>query len=340
MKLLIVTQSVDKNDPVLGFFYRWIEEFAKHCEKVTVIALRKGECSFPPNVTVYSLGKEKKEANRLVYALRFLKTVWDVRSEYDTVFVHMNPEYVVLGGVLWRLLGKKIGLWYTHKAVNLKLRVAEKLTHLVFTASQESFRLESSKLHVTGHGIDVSVFKPRTSSTDSKLQLLTVGRISEVKNLKLQLRAVANLPKDFNWKFMIIGDALNDGDSTYLKESIALCHELKIAEKVTFAGSRPHVSTLLSMSEADIFLHTSDTGSLDKVLLEALASGLKVVSTSAVLPDMEGIFRAESTYQSLGGAIERSAQAVIVGEKQREYVNRHHSLVALIPTILNLYHKM
>lgn len=30
MKLLIVTQVVDTEDPALGFFVRWIEELARH----------------------------------------------------------------------------------------------------------------------------------------------------------------------------------------------------------------------------------------------------------------------------------------------------------------------
>ena len=37
MKLLIITQAIDENNPVMGFFVRWVEEFSKHCEKITVI---------------------------------------------------------------------------------------------------------------------------------------------------------------------------------------------------------------------------------------------------------------------------------------------------------------
>ena len=59
MKLLILTQKVDKNDPILGFFHRWVEEFARHCEQVTVIALGVGEYDLPQNVRVFSLGKEQ-----------------------------------------------------------------------------------------------------------------------------------------------------------------------------------------------------------------------------------------------------------------------------------------
>ena len=58
MKLLIITQTVDINDQILGFFHRWVEEFAKHCEQITVICLEKGIHDLPQNVRVFSLGKE------------------------------------------------------------------------------------------------------------------------------------------------------------------------------------------------------------------------------------------------------------------------------------------
>ncbi len=45
-RILIVTQTVDTQDPVLGFFVRWIEEFAKHAEELTVICLEKASIRF------------------------------------------------------------------------------------------------------------------------------------------------------------------------------------------------------------------------------------------------------------------------------------------------------
>ena len=123
MKLLIVTQTVDIKDPVLGFFVRWIEEFAKHVEHIEIICLKEGQYTLPSNVRVHSLGKEKNLplfVRRILYAVRFKFFVWRLRHDYDAVFVHMNPEYVVLGGLFWRLLGKKISLWYTHKSIDTK----------------------------------------------------------------------------------------------------------------------------------------------------------------------------------------------------------------------------
>ena len=123
MKLLITTQAVDSDDPILGFFHQWIEAFATQCETVTVICLREGNHHLPANVEVLSLGKEKG-ASRLTRVVRFYRLIIAHRREYEAVFVHMNPEYVVLGGPLWRFWRKRTVLWYTHKNVDLKLRVA------------------------------------------------------------------------------------------------------------------------------------------------------------------------------------------------------------------------
>ena len=147
MKLLILTQKVNKNDAILGFFHRWIEEFSKHCDKLTVICLKKGEYDLPDNVKVLSLGKEGG-VSRLKYIFRLYKYIWQERKNYDFVFVHMNVEYVVLCGILCKLLRKKIGLWYMHKSVTWKLRLAEKLSNTIFTATKESFRLKSDKLKI------------------------------------------------------------------------------------------------------------------------------------------------------------------------------------------------
>src|SRR6185295_8452864 len=98
MKLLIVTQVVDSEDPILGFFHRWLEEFATQAEHIEVICLKEGKHALPRNVRVHTLGKP---ANRILYIARFGWYIWTLRSQYDRVLVHMNPEYVILGGLDW-----------------------------------------------------------------------------------------------------------------------------------------------------------------------------------------------------------------------------------------------
>ena len=107
MNLLIITQKVDKNDAILGFFHRWIEEFSKNVESVVVICLYKGSYSLPENVKVLSLGKEFKQS-RTKYLFRFYKFIWQERNNYDNVFVHMNQVYVLLGGLVWKMFKNKL----------------------------------------------------------------------------------------------------------------------------------------------------------------------------------------------------------------------------------------
>ena len=123
MKLLILTQKVDRRDPILGFFHRWIEEFAKHYEQMIVICLQKGEFDLPKNVRVRSLGKEEK-LGRWQYLIRFYKYIWQERKNYDAAFVHMNQEYVLLSWKFWKLWGKKIFLWRNHAQGNILTRLA------------------------------------------------------------------------------------------------------------------------------------------------------------------------------------------------------------------------
>ncbi len=123
MKLLICTQAVDLDDPVLGFFHRWIAEFSKRCESVHVICLKSGRFSLPSNVYVHSLGKESGRS-RVKYVFNFYRHIFALRGTYDSVFVHMNSEYVVLGGLLWRGGRKRIVLWRNHKMPGLTTRIA------------------------------------------------------------------------------------------------------------------------------------------------------------------------------------------------------------------------
>ena len=42
--ILITTQILDAEDPLLGFFTEWVRAFAMQYEHVTVICLKKGTC--------------------------------------------------------------------------------------------------------------------------------------------------------------------------------------------------------------------------------------------------------------------------------------------------------
>ena len=197
MKLLIITQKVDNQDDVLGFMHRWIEQFAAQCEQVTVICLFEGRHALPANVRVFSLGKEKG-VSRLEYLVRFFRIIWRERAAYDSVFVHMNQIYVLLGGLLWRALGKRVALWYAHGAVPSSLRVAEKMVNTVFTSTKSGFRLPSKKIRVVGQGIDTDFFCPKAREDAQGFRIVVVGRISPIKDYETLILAAEKLQSEID----------------------------------------------------------------------------------------------------------------------------------------------
>ncbi|HEY0908356.1 MAG TPA: glycosyltransferase [Candidatus Paceibacterota bacterium] len=340
MKLLIVTQTVDKNDAILGFFHRWIAEFAAKFEKVTVIALGVGSYDLPSNVTVLSLGKEKG-TGRLGYIRNFYSYITSRKGDYDAVFVHMNPIYVVLGSPVWKILGKRIALWYVHKTVDLKLRLATMLADRVFTASKESFRIKSSKVVVTGHGIDLAnstLAKFPRDNSDAQV-IATLGRVSATKNVDFMIRAFARAKREYGQPavFEIIGNAATPADEEFKDRLTALVSELGISDSVVFKGQIANEAIPDYIGTVDLTLNASSTGSLDKAVLESMAVGVPVLCANEAFKDILGPFGLycegldEDRFALMLSALLRGVPLDRKG--LRAVIERDHSLANLIDRI-------
>ncbi len=333
MKLLIITQVVDSTHPILGFFHRWIEEFARQCESVEVIALQVGVHSLPSNVTVHSLGKEVG-VGRIHYLWRFYRLIWQRRQHYDAVFVHMNQIYVILGAVLWRLLRKRVGLWYMHGTVSPSLRFATLLADAIFTGSKESFRVDSAKVVVTGHGIDTDHFNAvPLLEHETRYDCITVGRISKSKNLEALIRAVGQMDSS---TLLIVGVPVTAADQIYDKELREMVRTHNWTDRIRFYGPAlpAHLPRLLS--SASVFVHTAQNGSLDKTVLEALATGLTVVSTASALKGMSPMI-VSTDETNLASVLIQQLQQKTNNTSAREYVIREHGLARLMALLLTYY---
>ena len=336
MKLLILTQKMDQNDDNLGSFHDWLKEFSQQVEKITVICLYKGEYSLPPDVSVYSLGKESG-ISRFKYIFNFYKYIFKFRNDYDAVFVHMNPEYIILGGWFWKLTGKKIGLWYTHKKVNLRLRLAEKWADFICSASKESFRLQSHKLKILGHGINTDRFKPPSLNGDIAT-IISVGRIAPVKNYELLIEAAEILDRrGVRFNINIVGAPILGSDTQYLeklRESVAI---KKLEEKIHFLGGMPYGQVMNVFSVCGIFVNFSDTGSIDRAVLEAMSAGLLILTSNEAFRDI----LADKYFTSKDSKIIAEKLSIlmksVVDPSLRQYVIVNHNLQNLIRKILLLY---
>lgn len=274
MKLLIITQKVHRNDPILGFFHRWLQEFAKHCEQVTVIGQLVGEYDLPGNVHVLSLYKEKG-LSKFQQILRFWKLIIAHRSEYDAVLVHMTPVWIDLGAPLWLVLRKPMYLWYEIRRGGFVLQWALLWIKKVFSATPDGLPFPHPKNVVTGHGIDTAFFQSHEEKRDPHLSA-TVGRMTKIKRFDVIINAFARLPETMH--LTIGGGAITQEDHTTEREIKALIERNHLGPRVqTGFLSQQEVASLLR--RATLFLHACG-GGLDKVVLEAMASGCLVVSCS------------------------------------------------------------
>ncbi len=351
MKLLILTQKVDINDDVLGFFHNWLREFAKYYKQIIVICLEKGEYDLPKNVKILSLGKEdtnqkSKVKTKLLYIFRFYKYIWQERKNYDRVFVHMNPEYIVLGGLFWKLWEKKIGLWYAHGHTPLNLKIAEKITNIIFTSTKSGCRLNSKKIKVVGQGIDINQFSVNNwQLSDDKLRIVTVGRMSPSKDYETLIKAIELLVKD-NIKIdvKIIGGPIIKRDESYLEEIENLVREKKLNSVINFLGSVPYTQIPKYLSKADLFVNMSHTGSLDKVMLEAMAIGLPVITCNESMFEVLGRYRKEFMFKKRDfKALSMKIKMVIdfnnterskIRKDMKKIVIKNHNLSGLINKII------
>ena len=280
MRLLIITQKVDINDDILGFFHSWLFEFSKKCEAIIALCLERGQYDLPTSVKVLSLGKEGGKS-RVKYLINFYKHIWQERKNYDAVFVHMNPIYIVLGGVFWNLAKKKIILWYTHRQVDMKLWLAEKFADFILTASEESLRLSTKKMKVLGHGIDVEKFRaPQKEAATGLFKIIYVGRIAKIKNQEILIKAADYLIngkniKDFQINF--IGSPIYEEDRKLLAVLKKMIEERKIGDYVYFYGSVPNKDIVEIYQQADLTINLCPTGGLDKAVLESLACGVPTI---------------------------------------------------------------
>lgn len=288
MRLLICTQKVDKNDPVLGFSHRWIEEFARHYESISVVCLQEGTHTLPANVRVYSLGKERGPVSRSSYALRFWKLIWRLRKEYDAVFVHMNQEYVLLGALPWIVLRKGIYMWRNHYAGSFLTALAVMCSHKVFCTSRHSYTARFKKTVLMPVGIDTAIFKTDASTPRTPRSILSLGRIAPSKHVDVFIEALHTLSqRQIPFVADIYGEALPQ-DVGYLEGLKRQVSEYGLGESVTFRGSVANHLTPAVYQSHTIFVNTSRSGMYDKTIFEAAACGCIVFASSQDFSDLAG----------------------------------------------------
>lgn len=341
MKLLIVTQKLDADDENLGAFYQWFERLAHACERVVILAGTIGAVPLPAGVEVYAFGN-RDNSWRMSRVWKYAELFSYHYAQSDAVLFHQNPEFV-LAAAPFLIAGKgRSYLWYAHGSVNWRLMIAERLVDMVLTSSAAGFRLPSKKVIYVGQAVNTELFRPEVSAgaRPRALRLVTVGRVSPVKDYETIIRACHVLRETGAdaWSLTIVGGPLLPRDHDYMARLKALVAEYNLGSQIHFYGSRPFSEIPSLLREHDVFLNVSRTGSLDKAVLEAMSSGITVLTANEayrlILPPQYFLDRVSPEF--IAARIRVVAREPRPNEKLRAIVMRDHSLDHTIQKIIHL----
>jgi glycosyltransferase involved in cell wall biosynthesis len=193
----------------------------------------------------------------------------------------------------------------------------------------------TESLYKIYHGLDIHRFKPdpdRLRDTSEPVRIVSVGRYVEKKGFNYLLEACSLLKqRGYNFMCRIIGEL----DDQYLPLQ-QLRHQLDLEDCVALGGPITHEGLTSIYQQSDIFalpcqvLGNGDRDGIPNVLMEAMATGLAVVSTRiSGIPELiesgkDGLLVAEKNSVALADALQSlitDRQLIAqLGEQARETI--------------------
>ncbi|HEY6317196.1 MAG TPA: glycosyltransferase [Acidimicrobiia bacterium] len=201
-----------------------------------------------------------------------------------------------------------------------------------------------SKLHVVHCGVELERYQPHDSarSTAAPVQILAVGRLSHEKGHLMLLAAVAELRRR-----SVFARCTLVGDGPLRGRLEAEAKRLEIEDVVTFTGAVSQDEMPAFFARADIFCQPSFAEGIPVVLMEAMAVGLPVVSTSvAGIPELvtdghAGVLVPPGRPDLLADALSRLVASadlrIAMGRAGRAIVEQHFDVVACAARIADLF---
>jgi glycosyltransferase involved in cell wall biosynthesis len=291
VRIVLITPLVDPADPLLGFIHTWVEHVARRVDHLSVIQLWRSDPPLPSNVTLYSLNRNGP-GGKLAALARLVSTLsalcW--RRRIDGVIAHMGPIFAVSAAPVVKPAGIPLALWYAHGAVSPMLRLAHALVDRAGTSTPDGLRIPSRKVTITGQGIDTEIFSPNLKR-DERL-IVSIGRISPVKHYEVAIDAMAVLRERgmTDARLRIIGGATLASEQRYRAQIEERIRRLNLSQSVEVVPGIPHHLIAREYQQAGLFVSCSQTGSLDKAVLEAASCGAVPITTN---PALNAFFREE-----------------------------------------------
>ncbi len=182
---------------------------------------------------------------------------------------------------LWFSIGRRLYMLFYYPLTLMK-ELSLKSADLVVCINDEVYKIASkyidkNKLQTISSGIDANYFKPgvkRKSRSNDKI-ILSVGDLIKRKDTTSLLEAFSKIvTKRKKTRLLVIGDGPEK------KNLKILAKKLGVFSKVSFLGRIDYLRLRTYYQKADIFVNTTLYEPFSNTNLEAMASGLPVVTTN------------------------------------------------------------
>jgi len=176
------------------------------------------------------------------------------------------------------------------------------------------------KVTVLRNGVDLEAFRlPSDRVPNATRSLLSVGHLIPRKGHDLVIRSLTHLP---GHHLVVVGEG------PQREELEVLAQRLGVADRVRFAGPRPHAELRHFYGAADVMILASSREGWANVLLESMACGTPVVaspawgSREAVSSPEAGIVLGETTPETIADAVRQLLAAPPTRSAVRAYAER------------------
>jgi glycosyltransferase involved in cell wall biosynthesis len=184
--------------------------------------------------------------------------------------------------------------------------------------SIERFTGPGKRFRIFPNGVDPDLFSPHSDhpATNAK-QILYVGIMRHVKGVDILLTAMRKIVDQHpELNLVLVGGGFYSSYSVYENQVRSMAVELGLENNVRFVGMRSPEEVAQFMRESAVLVVPSRTETFGSVLIEALASGIPVVSTKCGGPE-------DFVTEKLGALVPKAdpvalAQAILNVIKNRE----------------------
>ncbi|MFP4324006.1 MAG: glycosyltransferase family 4 protein [Anaerolineales bacterium] len=348
MRVLMIVQEIDETHWLRGFIVDWVRALAREVEQLYILTLAYQPTLLPDNVAVISMGKERGYG-RARLLLEFYRGLAQTIRDVDVVFSHMTPRYTWLAAPLAWIARKPQMLWYTHRQVDLELRLALHSARWVTTATPDSFPLPSPKVRALGHGIDTRRFAPADVPKADPPLVLAVARVTPIKRHELLLQAAAQFFAQHGpqaARFEVVGGTAAPGDEDYQRDLLARREALGLSPaQFDLVGGLGRDELIARYQQATLATNLSPPGLFDKAALEAMLCGVPVIVTNPAFDNVLGTAAKELRIAPKPDNLAACLSALLsqsevarqsLGNTLREQVAAAHSLDNLVKKLVKV----